>query len=290
MGRRWLVCVLLVVATGWVERASAQTLTIAWDPSPDPSVVGYIVYAGVESGEYFAEFNVGAATSFVYGIVPETPHFFAVASYNDALLVGPLSTEIVGTAHATAVLADPGDQWASVGSVTELQLFGTDSAGGIVTYSAANLPPGIDIDYSTGLVSGTPTSEGSYVVTATASNGVSTASLTFTWTIGAGAVDLTPRVDVTPPVVSITMPAAAARLLTADPVIFVGGTATDDEGVVAVTWVTSRGVSSAASGTDVWIAGIHLHAGRNEVTITAVDPSGNSGHATISIYRQTLSQ
>jgi hypothetical protein len=284
MGRRWLVCVLLVVATGWVERASAQTLTIAWDPSPDPSVVGYIVYAGVQSGEYFAEFNVGAATSFVYGIVPETPHFFAVASYNDALLVGPRSTEIVGTAHATAVLADPGDQWASVGSVAELQLFGADSAGGIVTYSAANLPPGIDIDNSTGLASGTPTSEGSYVVTATASNGVSTVSQTFTWTIGARAA------DVTPPVVSITMPAAAARLLTADPVIFVGGTATDDDGVVAVTWVTSRGVSGAASGTDVWLAGIHLQAGRNEITITAVDPSGNSGHATISIYRQTSSQ
>jgi hypothetical protein len=57
-----------------------------------------------------------------------------------------------------------------------------------------------------------------------------------------------------------------------------------------VTWVTSRGVSGAATGTDVWIAGIHLHAGRNDVTITAVDQSGNSGLARISIYRQTSDQ
>jgi hypothetical protein len=259
-------------------------LTIAWDPSPDPSVVGYIVYAGVKPGEYFAEFNVGASTSFVYGIVPETPYFFSVASYNDALLVGPLSEEVVGTAGAVAILSDPGDQWASVGIVTELQLFGTDSFAGVVTYSAANLPPGIEIDASTGLASGTPISEGRYAVTVTASNGVSTASQTFTWTVGA------PAVDVTSPIVSITMPAAGARLLTADPVIVIGGTATDDNGVVSLSWLTSRGVGSAATGTDVWIAAIHLHAGRNDITITAVDPSGNPGHATISVYRQTSSQ
>jgi hypothetical protein len=272
--------VFLMLAAAWTAPASAQSVTVAWDPSPDPSVVGYIVYAGTQSGEYTAEFNVGAAISFVYGVAPETPYFFAVASYDEGLLVGSISDEVVGIAQASVLLSRPGDQWTTVGNPAELQLFGMDSSGNAVTYDATNLPPGIAIDSSSGLVYGTPDTMGTYQVTVTASNGVATATQTFTWTI------MTSGVDTTPPVVTITMP--ADRVLTGDSAYLVGGVATDDGSIVEVTWANSRGGSGTASGTDTWIAAIPLHIGRNDITITAVDEGGNYGTSMVSI-RQTWS-
>src|SRR6516225_2612121 len=51
---RIAVASLLLLTTAAAARAG--TLTIAWDPSSDPSVVGYNVYWGTRSGQY----NVGA--------------------------------------------------------------------------------------------------------------------------------------------------------------------------------------------------------------------------------------
>lgn len=283
-GRRWrlFAFVCLVVTIGWAEQGAAQTLTLRWDPSPDPTVVGYIVYAGTQSGKYTSSFNVGATTAFTYRVIPDQQYFFAVASYAQGMIVGPASHEVFGSAHMAALLSDPGDQVATVGSPTELQLLGMDSSGGTMTFSAAGLPPGVDINTSTGRVAGIPTTTGHYVVTVAASDGVSTATQTFTWTIVAAP-------DRTPPVVTITLPGSLDRLLAVARSIPVGGVAADDNGIVAVTWANSRGGSGAATGTDAWLAGVALHAGRNEITITAIDRSGNRGTARFSIYRQTLS-
>jgi len=238
------------------------------------------VYAGVQSGSYAQSFNVGAATSFTYGVVPDRQYFFAVASYAEGLIIGPLSAEVAGSAPATALLSSPGDQVAIVGSATELQLYGMDSSGGMVTFSAAGLPPGLYIDSSTGLVWGTPTTAGSYVVTVTATDGESTASQTITWTIVSAAN------DATPPVVTITLPSIADQAMVGDRFASIGGVATDDSGIVAVTWSNDRGGSGVATGTDVWLAGVPLYAGRNDITITAVDAAGNRGSASLSIHRQ----
>ena len=171
---------------------------MAWDRSSDPSVAGYIVYAGTRSGEYTAEFNVGTATSFVYGVVPEQPYFFAVASYSDGMLVGPVSAEVVGTAHST-----------------------------IAAPAAA------------------------------------------------------PISDTTSPVVTITLLSSQRP---DDFFVMVGGTVTDDS-VVAVRWENGRSGSGKATGTEIWIANIPLHAGRNTITLTAFDETGNAGTATLVIYR-----
>jgi hypothetical protein len=70
-------------------------------------------------------------------------------------------------------------------TVVSLQLVGSDPDGNPITYSATNLPGGLSINTSTGLISGTLTytSAGSYSVTATVSDGSLTASRTFTWTV-----------------------------------------------------------------------------------------------------------
>lgn len=78
----------------------------------------------------------------------------------------------------------PGNQSGTVGTPVSLQLHGTDTAGGTLTWSAAGLPAGLSINPSTGLISGTPTTAGtsSVTVTATDSTGPS-GSVAFTWTI-----------------------------------------------------------------------------------------------------------
>ena len=97
---RWLIFVFVTVVVGSAQTAFAQSLTVVWDPSTDPSVVGYIVYAGTQSGGYTSTFDVGNATSFVYGVVPEETYFFAVASYAADGRVGPPSPEVSATIHA----------------------------------------------------------------------------------------------------------------------------------------------------------------------------------------------
>ena len=245
-------------------------------------MIGYIVYAGTQSGQYTAEFNVGLGTSFLYGVVPDRAYYFTVASYAEGMRLGPLSGEVVGSAHATILLSNPGDQLGTTGSPTALQLSGIDSFGGAVTFSAAGQPPGLAVNSSTGLVAGTPATAGSYAVTVTASNGVSSVTQLFRWTI------LPPSADVTAPVVTITDPATLDRALTVSPAIAIGGVTADDNGVVQVMWSNDRGGSGIATGTNVWLAGVLLSSGRNDITITAVDQAGNRGVATISVYRQSL--
>ena len=68
-----------------------------------------------------------------------------------------------------------------------LSLSAADAPGHVLTYSAANLPPGLTINPSTGLVSGTLTgtaAQGSpYAVTVAAVDGNHSANQTFTWAV-----------------------------------------------------------------------------------------------------------
>ncbi|HEY0639236.1 MAG TPA: S8 family serine peptidase [Pseudonocardiaceae bacterium] len=77
---------------------------------------------------------------------------------------------------------NPGSQTGTVGVATSLQM---TASGGTppYTWSATGLPPGLSINASSGLISGTPTTPGTYTVTVTASAGGQSGSTTFQWTI-----------------------------------------------------------------------------------------------------------
>jgi hypothetical protein len=102
----------------------------------------------------------------------------------------------LGTPHGTAAfggasssgntvtVTNPGKQSGAAGSPVSLQLQASDSsAGATVTFSATGLPAGLSISQS-GLISGSPTTGGTYSVTVTATDSTgASGSTSFTWTI-----------------------------------------------------------------------------------------------------------
>jgi len=77
---------------------AAQSVTLAWDPSPDPTVVGYKIYFGVASRTYTNVVDVGNATSVsIPGLVEGTTCFLAATAYDMLGLESVFSNEISHT-------------------------------------------------------------------------------------------------------------------------------------------------------------------------------------------------
>lgn len=96
---------------------------------------------------------------------------------------------------AKLALNAPGDQENQEGAAVALQLSATDS-GGTPAYSVTGLPPGLSLNSASGLITGTvglgAFGSSPYQVTVTATDGGSTSSQSFVWTV-------TPRVALVNP-------------------------------------------------------------------------------------------
>ncbi|MFE1878969.1 putative Ig domain-containing protein [Streptomyces diastatochromogenes] len=85
----------------------------------------------------------------------------------------------------TVTVTNPGGQSTATGGSASLQIHATDSAGATLTYSASGLPTGLSINSSSGLISGTASTAGTYQVTVTATDSTgASGSTSFTWTVG----------------------------------------------------------------------------------------------------------
>ena len=88
-------------------------------------------------------------------------------------------------------ITNPGTQSTQTGVATSLQLQASDPNGDGLRYSATGLPTGLTLSRSTGLISGAPSTVGSFDVVATVSDGVNSASANFVWNVTAGGAALT---------------------------------------------------------------------------------------------------
>jgi hypothetical protein len=136
-----------------LETNFGQTVTLQWDPSPDPAVVGYNVYYGVASRIYtnFIAADT-SATATVSNLVQGLMYYFAVTSLNSAGLESDYSGEVayqVGSLPCSIVVS---------GLVQSYD--GTPKSVSVTTVPA-NLP--YVVTYAGGL--DPPTDPGSYPVT-----------------------------------------------------------------------------------------------------------------------------
>ena len=88
-------------------------------------------------------------------------------------------------------VSDPGDQATRANTPVTLPIVTNDGDGSDVSFAAADLPVGLDIDTATGVITGVPTAAGTDTVTVTATPVTGTAAqVTFSWEI---ATDLVPQ-------------------------------------------------------------------------------------------------
>jgi hypothetical protein len=97
------------------------------------------------------------------------------------------AAKLTGIANQPPVVTNPGNQSNAVGDPVGLAISATDPNSDALTYSATGLPAGLSIDRGSGIISSSinvgDDSASPYTVTVTASDGLSSASQTFTWTV-----------------------------------------------------------------------------------------------------------
>jgi hypothetical protein len=182
------VCAITLLVLGVAFQLEAATAT--WNRNPEPDVIGYRISYGTQPGQHPTSIDVGNVTSYEFFPPPGQRYYVVVQAYNASGL-GPKSDEVIYDAPAAPnrapVLTQPANQSTAQGVATSLTLVATDPDGNAITYSAAGLPPGLTVQPATGVIAGTPTTLGTYTVTATASDGSLNASRVFTWAVTASA-------------------------------------------------------------------------------------------------------
>jgi hypothetical protein len=103
MRLRWLSRIEIVGVAAWVSGVLAlgassilqRSITLGWDPSTEPAVVGYRLYVGSTSGAYSTVLDVGnATTATVPGLTVGATYYFAATAYDALGMESPYSSEI----------------------------------------------------------------------------------------------------------------------------------------------------------------------------------------------------
>src|SRR4051812_40604659 len=83
--------------------ASAQTITLTWDPNTEANLGGYLVHSGTHSRSYSTQTDAGKQTSLpISGLDLTKDNYFAVQAYSTDGLLSPLSQEVLLPANVAA--------------------------------------------------------------------------------------------------------------------------------------------------------------------------------------------
>ena len=107
----------MLAVLGFATDTIAGTVTLAWDPSPSPDVVGYVVVYGTLPGIYPYTVSAGTHTfATVDGLAAGVKYYFAVEAYSTLGGLSNPSNEVSFVAtNAAPSLNDPGPQLSSEG-------------------------------------------------------------------------------------------------------------------------------------------------------------------------------
>lgn len=152
----------------------------------------------VQLGGGTAVAGVGLTIAYQDGITASSFNPSSTITSNSAITTNEAVSFAVNVPPSTTTtVTNPGSQSGTQGiAITPLGITASNSGSLTLTYTASGLPPGLSINSSTGVISGTPSSGGTFAsatVTATATD-FSTDSKTFTWTITAAGTTRNVRV------------------------------------------------------------------------------------------------
>jgi hypothetical protein len=151
-----------------------ETLT---DPFP---ATGWIDVKGREIGDKCLGLNPGLPGAPI-NLTLATGTFAVQGMWSNDLKKGKGDCAV---SHALVLMANPGKQRTAAGSPVSLPIGALDAVSGqTLSYSAAGLPAGLTINVASGVISGSPTTRGTSLVTVSASDGVNSASVSFKWSV-----------------------------------------------------------------------------------------------------------
>jgi hypothetical protein len=275
-----LLC-LLVAPLG---QATAADVTLAWDPSPDTTVVGYKLHWGGTSGVYTNSLDVGnVTTATVPGLQAAVPYCFAATAYDGAGLESDYSNEV----EYTPPLSNHPPTLASIAD----QTINEDTSTGPIALTVGD----VDSDVNT-LVLNATTSNSTLVpasalvfggtganrtLTVTpAANQNGSATITVTVSDGALAADRSFTLTVTPVNDAPTLASIANRTINEDastgPIALTVGDVDND--------VNTLVLNATASNSTLVPANALVFAGTGANRTLTVTPAANqNGSATITV-------
>lgn len=199
---------------------AAGTVTLAWNPSTDPLVVGYHIHYGVTSGTYpytnvISNCNVTNVT--ITNLTQGTTYYFAAATYSAAGLESSLSSEV---SYLVPLNVPPTNPPPTLNVITNLVInenagLQTVSLSGITSGSTnenqtltvaavssnTGLIPNPAVNYTNGNTTGTLTftpvinTTGMATISVTVSNSTASNSITLTFTVTVNAVTQSPTLN-----------------------------------------------------------------------------------------------
>jgi len=178
---------------------SADESTITWTRGGGAPTLSSVEFEESVDGTHFT--SAGLATSVngstwqITGVPPTTSTSFLVLAIGVSPASRYSSSGLIEKSEAVDILAIPVVNSASQASGSSGTPFSfTVTATQLPTsFSASGLPPGLSINQTSGVISGTPTGAGTYNVTVTASNSSGSSSSNLTISIGSsGGVAFAP--------------------------------------------------------------------------------------------------
>ena len=272
------------------QSASAESVTLAWNPSVTPGVTGYNLYYGTSSHSYSASVAAGSATNAtVSGLTAGTTYFFAVTAYDSFGIESDFSVETnyvpVASGNTPPVISIINDQVTvqdnSAGPISftvgdaetpagSLTLSGSSSVPSLLP--VANIMFGGSGSNRTVMLVPAAGQSGNANVTVTVSDGSLTANTTFQLTV----ISSRPPPN-TPPVISAITNTTILTNTVAGPIPFTVG---DGESAASTLIVTGTSSNPSLVPTN----GIVFGGSGSNRTVTLTPVSGQAGMADITIF------